>query len=187
MFTSRAEHRLLLRQDNADLRLRKYGYELGLIDAQRYAKLKHKESLIAEEAQRLSKVFKQVGGRGYSLAQLLCRPENTYASLLKDYPDAMIDHGEEVNFQVELNTKYAGYIGRQQVEVGKLSHVENIRIPADFDFDGVRGLRNEARQKLAKVIPQNLGQASRISGVSPADISVLMIALTAAAGKVKSA
>lgn len=177
MFTSRAEHRLLLRQDNADLRLRRYGYELGLIDAGRYARLEHKERTLAEEAVRLGKVFKQVGGRGYSLAQLLCRPENTYASLLKAYPEAMIDHGEEINFQIELNTKYAGYIGRQQTEVAKLSHVENIRVPLDFDFTTVQGLRNEARQKLAKANPQNLGQASRISGVSPADISVLMIAL----------
>lgn len=177
MFTSRAEHRLLLRQDNADLRLRKYGYEMGLIDAQRYAKLQQKQNTIEEETIRLGKIFKQVSGKGFSLAQLMCRPENTYASLMREYPDAVVNHGEEINFQIELNLKYAGYIDRQVTEVAKLSHVENIRIPATFDLSAVHGLRNEAKQKLLKVKPQNLGQASRISGVSPADISVLMIAL----------
>lgn len=177
MFTSRAEHRLLLRQDNADLRLRKYGHDLGLIDAARYARLREKERIIEEETQRLSKIFKQVDGKGFSIAQLLCRPENTYAILLQQYPEAMINHGEEVNFQIELNLKYAGYIQRQASEVAKLSHIENIRIPPDFDFSTVVGLRLEAKQKLAKLKPQNLGQASRISGVSPADISVLMVAL----------
>lgn len=176
MFTSRAEHRLLLRQDNADLRLRRYGHELGLIDGARYAKLQHKERVIAEEMERLHQVFKQFNGKGYSLAQLLCRPENTYRSLLSTYPDAFIDHSEEINFQIELSAKYAGYIERQTGEISKLAHVENIRVPANFDFTAVSGLRNEAKQKLSKTRPENLGQASRISGVSPADISVLMIA-----------
>lgn len=177
MFTSRAEHRLLLRQDNADLRLRKYGYDLGLIDAARYAKLQHKQRMMEQETIRLGKIYRQVNGKGFSIAQLLCRPENTYASLLKEYPEAIIDHGEEINLQIELNLKYAGYIERQESEVEKLANVENIRIPASFDFETVSGLRIEARQKLLRVKPQNLGQASRISGVSPADISVLMIAL----------
>lgn len=177
MFTSRAEHRLLLRQDNADLRLRRYGYELGLIDAGRYAKLVHKERLLAEETTRLHTVFKQHQGKGFTIAQLLCRPENTYRSLLEMYPDVVHDHGEEINFQIELSAKYAGYIERQMGEVAKLSNIENIRIPQDFDFTAIHGLRNEAKQKLHKTKPQNLGQASRISGVSPADISVLMIAL----------
>lgn len=177
MFTSRAEHRLLLRQDNADLRLRPYGYELGLIDAQRYAKLKHKERIIQEESQRLEKIFKQIEGKGYSLAQLLCRPENSYASLLHDFPELMLDYGQEINFQIELNLKYAGYIERQISDVAKLAHIENIKIPKGFDFSSIIGLRNEARQKLSNANPENLGQASRISGVSPADITVLMIAL----------
>jgi tRNA uridine 5-carboxymethylaminomethyl modification enzyme len=176
MFTSRAEHRLLLRQDNADLRLRRYGYELGIVDSGRYGKVQHKERVLAEESERLHQVFKQFNGKGYSLAQLLCRPENSYRSLLDLYPDALRDHGEDINFQIELNAKYAGYIDRQTSEISKLSHVENIRVPLDFDFTAVTGLRNEAKQKLDKVKPQNLGQASRISGVSPADISVLMIA-----------
>ncbi|CUI17800.1 tRNA uridine 5-carboxymethylaminomethyl modification enzyme MnmG [Candidatus Protochlamydia naegleriophila] len=177
MFTSRAEHRLLLRQDNADLRLRHYGYEAGLIDQTRYNRVRDKQRIMEEESQRLGKIFRQMNGKGYTLAQLLCRPENSYASLLQDYPDAIQDFGEDINFQIELNLKYAGYINRQTTEVAKLAHVENIQIPEGFDYQSVSGLRNEARQKLSKVCPQNLGQALRISGVSPADISILMISL----------
>lgn len=177
MFTSRAEHRLLLRQDNADLRLRRYGYELGLIDSERYAKLLHKECVLALETERLHTVFKQLEGKGFSLAQLMCRPENNYASLLTQYPESLCDYGSDINLQIELCMKYAGYIERQHREVGKLAHVENIRIGDGFDFLAVQGLRLEAKQKLNQVKPQNLGQASRISGVSPADISVLMVAL----------
>lgn len=177
MFTSRAEHRLLLRQDNADLRLRPYGYEAGLIDQARYNRVIEKQKIIEEENQRLGKIYRQVNGRGYTLAQLLCRPENTYQSLVEAYPDAVKDYGTDTNFQIELNLKYAGYIERQTSEVEKLSYVEEMQIPLDFDFDAVHGLRNEARQKLVKVKPQNLGQALRISGVSPADISILLIAL----------
>jgi tRNA uridine 5-carboxymethylaminomethyl modification enzyme len=177
MFTSRAEHRLLLRQDNADLRLRHYGYELGIIDFGRYQTLQQKKSLITEETKRLQTIFKQVNGKGFTLAQLLCRPENSYETLLRDYPESMRNHGPDINLQIELNLKYAGYIDRQTSEVAKLAHIENIRIPEKFDFNQVHGLRLEARQKLSRLRPDNLGQASRVSGVSPADISVLMIAI----------
>ena len=177
MFTSRAEHRLLLRQDNADLRLREYGYQLGLIDAERYKRLCFKKAVIGEEVRRFSKVYKQVNGKGASLAQLLCRPEITYRSLLEEYPESVVNHGEEINLQIELELKYAGYIERQMTEVDKLSHVESIRIPKEFQFQSIVGLRNEARQKLTAAQPETMGQASRLSGVSPADISVLMVAL----------
>lgn len=177
MFTSRAEHRLLLRQDNADLRLRRYGYEVGLIDQTRYQQVCHKQQIIEEESRRLGKVYKQISGKGYTLSQLLCRPENTYHSLMQAYPDALKDFGEEINFQIELSLKYAGYIDRQMLEVNKLSHVENLMIPEGFDYGSIQGLRKEAQQKLAQFAPHTVGQAQRISGVSPADISILMIAL----------
>ena len=177
MFTSRAEHRLILRQDNADLRLRRKGYELGLIDSTRFEKFLKKEQIILDEQTRLKKVFKQVNGKGVTLIQLLCRPESTYSGLMEEYPNDFINHGEEINFQIEINSKYEGYIERQKAEVNRLSHVEKILIPKEFDFSLVTGLRTEARQKLSMANPLNLGQASRLSGVSPADISVLMIAL----------
>lgn len=177
MFTSRAEHRLLLRQDNADLRLREYGYELGLIDAHRFEKLNHKKKVIEEEGQRLPKIFKQFNDRGVSLGQLLTRPEVTYQSLLNDYPESLKDYGDEINTQIELSFKYAGYIERQVSEVAKLQHIEAIKIPKNFDYLSVTGLRNEARSRLQKAQPETVGQASRLSGVSPADISILMVAL----------
>ncbi|MGK5595694.1 MAG: tRNA uridine-5-carboxymethylaminomethyl(34) synthesis enzyme MnmG [Parachlamydiaceae bacterium] len=177
MFTSRAEHRLLLRQDNADLRLREYGYRIGLIDSHRYAALKKKKEAIEQEVKALGKTFKQVNGKNYSLAQLLCRPEVSYEALKRDYPESVRCYGKDINLQIELSLKYAGYIDRQLGEVEKLSHIENIRVPRNFDFNSVLGLRNEAKQKLSRHLPETLGQAARISGVSPADLSVLMIAL----------
>jgi tRNA uridine 5-carboxymethylaminomethyl modification enzyme len=178
MFTSRAEHRLLLRQDNADLRLRKYGYEYGLIDQPRFERLVHKSVIVDQETSRFHKIYKQIDGKGHSLAQLLRRTETTYDTLKAQYPEDVAEHGEEINFQIELNLKYAGYISRQNMEIEKLSQVEDRKIPAGFDFSLVTGLRNEAKQKLNRHNPATLGQASRISGVSPADLSVLIVELT---------
>lgn len=183
MFTSRAEHRLLLRQDNADLRLRRYGYELGLINAEQLSRLEKKKQTIESETERLKKTFKQVGGKSASLAQLLSRPESTYQKMLEEFSAHVADCGNEINFQIELNLKYAGYIERQSHEAAKLETIEQILVPHHFDFTKVTGLSNEAREKLKKVQPSNLGQASRISGVSPADITVLMVALKVNRGR----
>ena len=167
MFTSRAEHRLLLRQDNADLRLRKYGYEMGLINEEQYQRLVAKEQTLHGEIRRFSKNFRQVGGKGYSLSQLLCRPDYSYVRMLSEFPDAVIDHGTETNTQIELHLKYAGYIERQATEVAKLESLETILISGDFNFHEVKGLSNEAKDKLSRIQPINLSQASRLSGVSP--------------------
>lgn len=177
MFTSRAEHRLLLRQDNADLRLRKYAYDLGLISEREYSKTLRKQEVIDREVLRLGKLFKQVGGKGVSLAQLLRRPDMNYQKLMQESPEQVFDHGEDVNRQIELNLKFAGYINRQKGEVEKLQNLENCKIPEEMDYQQVKGLRREAVEKLSSVSPCNLGQASRISGVSPSDISVLMVSL----------
>lgn len=175
MFTSRAEHRLLLRQDNADIRLRGHGYALGLIDEKRHAVLQHKKNAIQEQIALLSKTYCQVDGKSTNLAQLLRRSEYTYKRLLDDH--GIQDFGEAINEQIELELKYAGYIERQRVEAAKLQTIDNITIPAYFNFLQVRGLSNEAREKLHRFQPSTLGQASRISGVSPADITILMVAL----------
>ncbi len=177
MFTSRAEHRLLLRQDNADLRLRRHGYNLGLIEDARFQKLCQKESTIEKETLRLSKIFRPIDGRTTSLAQLLARPEYHYSLLLEQFPDVVQNHGHEIHQQIELNLKYAGYIERQNKEVAKLDHLEKILTPKGFDFMAIKGLSREAREKLQKIAPANLGQAARLAGVSPADIAVLMVVL----------
>ncbi len=179
MFTSRAEYRLLLRQDNADLRLRAHGYTLGLIDAARYQKLETKRKLIAEQITMLSKTYRQIDGKGFSLSQLLARPEMSYAQLLIDFPEAIQNFHPDINMQIELEVKYAGYIQRQHVEAQKLLSTERILIPKNFPFQAIKGLSNEARERLQRLQPTNVGQAARLSGVSPADITVLMVALKA--------
>lgn len=191
MMTSRAEYRLILRQDNADLRLTKIGYEIGLIKEERYQKLLKKEQMIAEEEKRLletpigastavQEFLEKIGSTklrsGASLGELIKRPEITYEML------APIDLErrplpKDVLCEVEINIKYDGYISRQMRQVEQFKKLEGKKIPVDFDYSEVPSLRIEARQKLSKVRPLNLGQASRISGVSPADISVLMIYL----------
>ncbi len=177
MFTSRAEHRLLLRQDNADLRLRHLGYEYGLIDENQMAALIAKQKNIESEVERLNRIFIQINGHGVSLGKFLCRPEVTYLTLLRDFPNQVFDFGEECNFQIELELKYTGYIERQKADIARYQEIENIKIPQSFDFKKVTGLCNEAKEKLSAFLPETLGQASRISGVSPSDIQVLMVAI----------
>ena len=189
MMTSRAEYRLLLRQDNADLRLTKIGYEMGLISEERYQNLLEKERQIAEEIQRVEKVFvgtsEQVQkllekygstplNSGISLAELIRRPELSYdivAPLDPKRPQLMRGVAEQVN----IHMKYDGYIQRQLRQVEQFQKLENKRLPENLDYNEVPSLRTEARQKLTAIHPLSIGQASRISGVSPADISVLLI------------
>ena len=189
MMTSRAEYRLLLRQDNADLRLSKKGYRVGLISQERYDWILEKERLIEEEIARVEKV--NIGANkkvqalleeyestplntGTSLAELIRRPELNYevlAPIDEDRPELP----DEVAEQVNINIKYDGYIKRQIKQVENFKKLEVKKIPENFDYDDVNSLRIEARQKLKQYQPVNIGQASRISGVSPADISVLLV------------
>lgn len=178
MFTSRAEHRLLLRHDTADLRLRKFGYDMGLVSADQYKKVQDKQEAIKNEQARLPKVFKQYEGKNSSLQQLLARPEVTYENLCSLFPNDITDYGHDTNYQIELAIKYAGYISRELQEVEKLSDIEKILIPEGYDFHGAEGLRTEAKLRLSKVRPTSLGQASRIPGIAPSDISVLIIAFS---------
>lgn len=167
MFTSRAEYRLLLRQDNCDLRLSDIGHQIGLLPDRNYRLFISKRGSIEQELARLNSA--RVGSE--TLAQKLRRPETTYSSI----PQARIDLAPDVVEQVEITLKYQGYIRRQEVEVERFNSLEDRAIPAWVDYDKVHSLRKEARQKLGKIRPTTIGQASRISGVSPSDVSVLIV------------
>ena len=167
MFTSRAEYRLLLRQDNADMRLSQIGYDIGLLPSRNYERFIQKQRAIQEELTRLDRV--RVGQ--LTLTQLLKRTESTYF----DLPGAIPDLSPEIAQQLEIAVKYAGYIERQEQEIGKVKTMEDKQIPDWLDYGTVPSLRKEARLKLGQIRPRTLGQASRISGGSPADISILMV------------
>ncbi len=191
MMTSRAEYRLLLRQDNADLRLREKGYKVGLISKNQYKDVLKKKCMIEKEIQRLKDT--KIGAAksnqeflerhksaslktGTNLAELLCRPELNY-DILKEIDPERSELSSDIIEQVEIEIKYEGYIERQQRQVEQFKKMEKKKIPYDLDFDDVPSLRLEARQKLKSFHPVSVGQASRISGVSPADISVLLVFL----------
>ena len=191
MMTSRAEYRLLLRQDNADLRLTEIGYEIGLISEGRYQNLCKKKRMIQDEIERLNRTT--IGANqtvqkllekyettllqsGTTLAELLKRPELSYEKI-EEIDIERKNLPKEVCEQVNINLKYDGYIKRQERQVMQFRKLESKKIPKTIDYDDVYSLRKEAVQKLKEYRPSSVGQASRISGVSPADISVLLIYL----------
>ena len=191
MMTSRAEYRLILRQDNADLRLTKIGHDIGLIDDERYENFLKKQELINKEMERLEntpigaakevqETLERLGTTtlktGTTLAELIRRPELTY-EMIAPLDKERVDLPDDVIEQVNINIKYDGYIKRQMSQVEQFKKLEGKKIPESLDYQDVPSLRIEARQKLSQIRPVNVGQASRISGVSPADISVLLVYL----------
>ena len=199
MFTSRAEYRLLLREDNADLRLTEKGRQLGLVDDNRWLHFNEKRDAIGAEQERLKSTWVQPGSaqaeqlkdklsspitREYNLHDLVKRPELNYSDIAALEPREI---DEAVAEQVEIDAKYAGYIDRQQEDIDRLKAQENTAIPADFDYDGVKGLSNEVKQKLSEARPQTLGRAVRIPGVTPAAASLLLVYLKKHSAKRRSA
>ena len=192
MFTSRAEYRLMLREDNADARLTETGHTLGLIDDKRWRLYNEKQESILKEEQRmketwiqpgkvsaeeLGSVFGQSLSREYNLMDLLKRPEVTYEKLMTLSVAGPGVNDAKVAEQVEIKAKYSGYIDRQLEEIEKAKKQENTEIPGTIDYSSVLGLSSEVKQKLEKTRPQSIGQASRIPGITPAAISILLVHL----------
>lgn len=190
MFTSRAEYRLLLREDNADARLTEKGRELGLVTDDRWKSFCEKQDAIETESQRLKNTWIQPGSESakklskhidhpisheYSLFDLLKRPELNHKIIGELFPDNKPNHN--IAQQIEVDAKYSGYISRQQAEIDRLQRHENTAIPADFDYEKVKGLSNEVKQKLGDALPETLARASRVAGVTPAAISLLLVQL----------
>lgn len=198
LLTSRAEYRLLLRHDNADLRLMEIGHEIGLLPTVKYDRMMKKRMGILQEVKRLQRtrvkpqaanpVLERVSSpviqEVMTLEQMLRRPELTYADVREMEGETTLEVADEVAEQVEIQTKYAGYIEKQQQEILRQQRLEEKHLPQELDYGQIRGLSMEAREKLAKVRPQTVGQASRIPGVSPADISILLVFLEHFRGRV---